>query len=93
MSSSCPAVFFSLKDEELPHGNIYNERKDVQQSDYAVWSRIFSLQSVIRHPDVQDYLQQWLRVFGIDIKTILKVTSYNGRCSSPLFIGLGPGSH
>lgn len=72
MSSWC--FFLSLKDEKLPHGNVYNEKKDVQQSDYAVRSRIFSLRSIIQHKDVRDYLQRWLYVFGIDIKTIMKVT-------------------
>lgn len=52
-----PAAFFPLKDEKLPHGNVYNERKDVQQSDYAARSRIFSLRSLSRHKDVGDYLQ------------------------------------
>lgn len=59
--SLCPHLllfFFPLKAEELPHGNVYNERKDVQQSDYAVCSRIFSLQSIIRHKDAHDYLQR-----------------------------------
>lgn len=74
-------LFFLLKDAELPHGNVHKKRMLIIH--HIVCYSLFPSRASFGNKDVHDYLQGWLRVFDIEIKTITKVTIIQWLLLSP----------